>query len=113
MIIPDWTTELSILWALIIILVILVVALSITIYIVYGNQSKTMALLLRYERSMNGYLDVATINLKRLGNVSREIESLVQDDQDLIQSIKSEIAGSTDPTVLAMGGPDRSPLVQD
>ncbi len=111
--IPNWTTDLPVLWAVIIILVILIIVLCITLYIVKGHHSRSLALTKQYERALRTYVDVGGENISRLARISSEIDALVRDDQDLIKIVNTELAGSADPTVLAMGGPDRSPVDQD
>jgi len=111
--IPEWMTDLVVLWIIIIILTILVLLLCIYTYIVKGTHSKALALAGQYQKALSLYIDIGGENLARLTKLSRELDSLVRDDQDLHQLIETQIAGAGDPTVLAMGGPDEISLDQD
>ena len=111
--IPDWTTDLAILWTLVIILALLVIILCIYTIIEKRGHSRSQDLVRKYQKALSLYIDVGGNNLERLKIITKDLESLIRDDHDLHQSVNSELAGSADPTVLAMGGPERSPADQD
>ena len=114
---PGWTTEIPILWIILLVLIVMLILLACILVTSQIEKKRTLRLLQGSEDLMKEYLRVHSQYIGKISSLSTQlVDQAIPDHIDLeLHNIQDEqiLAGSTGESDLAMGGSAPSSLQPD